>query len=120
MGDFIYICHLIQKQLEVREPVLLIEATSTRVGAWLKTFGVKLFRGTVGGGVEPVGFTVTSGLIKLIIVPGVDAGIVELLEGINNVGNDKSVGSWLTSIILPTPVTASDRFKFVEKRQNRW
>ena len=98
----------------MREPVLPIVDTSTKVGAWLKTFGVKLFRGTVGGGVEPVGFTVTSGLIKLIMVPGVDAGIVELLEGINYVGNDKSVGSWFVSITLPTPVTASDRFKFVD------
>ena len=97
----------------MREPVLLIEVTSTRVGAWLNTFGVKLFRGTVGGGVVPTGATVTSGLMTLIIVPGVDAGIVELLEGINRVGNCKSVGNKVMSITLPVPVTASERFKLV-------
>ena len=98
----------------MREPVLPIVDTSTKVGAWLKTFGVKLFRGTVGGGVVPTGLTVTSGFITLIIVPGVDAGIVELLEGINRVGNCKSVGNSVVSITLPVPVIASERFKLVD------
>ena len=52
----------------------------------MKTLGVKLFRGIVGGGVVPIGETVTSGLIMLMIVPGVDAGIVVLLAGMNNTG----------------------------------
>ena len=61
-----------------------------------------------------IGATVTSGLTTFIIVPGVDAGIVELFEGINRVGNCKSVGNREGSMTLPTPVTASVRFKLLD------
>ena len=59
-----------------RPPLLSIGATSTTDGVLSNVVGVKLFRGIVGGGVVPIGATVTSGLIMLIIVPGVEAGIV--------------------------------------------
>ena len=64
----------------------MISATVIVVGTVLNTEGVKLFRGIVGGGVVPTGTTVTSGLIILIIVPGVAAGIVATFAGINRTG----------------------------------
>ena len=56
---------------------------SSIAGVTLKSVGVKLFSGTVGGTTVPTGTTVITGLIILMIVPGVVAGIVELLAGIN-------------------------------------
>ena len=88
--------------------------TSIRVGVWLKTVGVRLFRGIVPGGTVPIGDTVTSGLTILIIVPGVEAGIVGLFDGMNKTGICNSFGSRLMSIIIPTPVTASVIFKLVD------
>ena len=73
----------------------------------MKTVGVKLFRGIVPGGVVPIGATVISGLTILITVPGVDAGIVELFEGMKSTGICNSVGNRVISIIVPTPVVAS-------------
>ena len=59
-----------EKQTDVfRPPLLSIGATSTTDGVLSNVVGVKLFRGIVGGGVVPIGATVTSGLIMLIIVP---------------------------------------------------
>ena len=60
--------------------------SSIVVGVVLKTPGVKLFRGIVAGGVVPSGATVTSGLMMLMIVPGVEAGMVVLFAGISNTG----------------------------------
>lgn len=53
----------------LRDPALLIVGISTVVGGWLKTVGVKLFSGIVGGGVVPTAATVISGDTILIIVP---------------------------------------------------
>ena len=83
--------------------------TSTKTGVWLKTVGVRLFRGIVPGGTVPIGDTVTSGLTTLIIVPGVVEGIVPLLEGIKRTGIWRLVGSTVKSFIVPTPVVASVR-----------
>ena len=70
--------------MSVKLPAFPISATVKVVGVVLNTAGVKLFSGIVGGGVEPSGTTVTSGLIMLIIVPGVEAGteqeLINLLE----------------------------------------
>ena len=93
--------------MSVKLPAFPISATVKVVGVVLNTAGVKLFSGIVGGGVEPSGTTVTSGLIMLIIVPGVEAGTVETLAGINRTGIDKSVGSTSASVTLPAPVVAS-------------
>ena len=95
-----------------RPPLLSIGATSTTDGVLSNVVGVKLFRGIVGGGVVPIGATVTSGLIMLIIVPGVEAGMVPLLAGINTTGICKSEafvapGRSVGSITLPAPVTLS-------------
>ena len=92
-----------------RPPLLSIGATSTTDGVLSNVVGVKLFRGIVGGGVVPIGDTVTSGLIILIIVPGVEAGMVPLLAGIIITGICKSValGRRVGSITLPAPVTLS-------------
>ena len=65
------------------EPGLEIVGMSRTTGVTLKSVGVKLFRGIVGGTTVPTGATVIVGVIILIIVPGVVAGIVELLAGIN-------------------------------------
>ena len=73
----------------------------------MKTLGVKLFRGIVGGGEVPIGATVTSGLIMLIIVPGVVAGIVVLFAGIKRTGICKSVGNNVVSRTIPAPVVTS-------------
>ena len=62
-------------------PVVL--ATVTVVGVWSKIVGVKLFSGIVGGGVVPTAATVISGDTILIIVPGVEAGILLEFAGIN-------------------------------------
>ena len=56
----------------------------------MNVVGVKLFSGIVAGGVVPNGATVTSGEIILTIVPGVEAGIVELFAGIKLTGIFKS------------------------------
>ena len=69
--------------------------------------GVKLFRGTEAGGVVPIGATVTSGAIILMMVPGVEAGIVPLLAGMVTTGILRSVGRSDGSITLPAPVTES-------------
>ena len=69
--------------------------------------GVKLFRGIVLGGTVPIGDTVISGLTILITVPGVVAGMVPLLDGINRTGICKVVGNRFKSITEPTPLTAS-------------
>ena len=37
------------------EPVFVADATAITVGVWSNTFGVKLFRGIVGGGIVPNG-----------------------------------------------------------------
>ena len=87
--------------------------TSTKVGVVLNVVGVKLFRGIVVGGIVPIGATVTSGLTTLITVPGVDAGIVVLLAGMNNTGRSVVVGNSVVSITSPKPVTGSVKFKFV-------
>ena len=79
----------------------------------MKTVGVKLFRGIVPGGVVPIGETVTSGFTILITVPGVDAGMVELFEGIKSTGICKSIGKRVVSITVPTPVTVSVNVKLV-------
>ena len=68
------------------EPLLSNGVSSIVVGVELKTLGVKLFRGIVVGGVVPIGATVTSGLMMLMIVPGVEAGMVVLFAGISNTG----------------------------------
>tara|TARA_B100001248_G_scaffold11026_1_gene7146 strand:+ start:2010 stop:2420 length:411 start_codon:yes stop_codon:yes gene_type:complete len=102
-----------EKQTDVfRPPLLSIGATSTTDGVLSNVVGVKLFRGIVGGGVVPIGDTVTSGLIILIIVPGVEAGMVPLLAGIIITGICKSEafvapGRRVGSITLPAPVTLS-------------
>tara|TARA_B100000212_G_C26962579_1_gene359102 strand:- start:33 stop:455 length:423 start_codon:yes stop_codon:yes gene_type:complete len=106
-----------EKQTDVfRPPLLSIGATSTTDGVLSNVVGVKLFRGIVGGGVVPIGDTVTSGLIMLIIVPGVEAGMVPLLAGIITTGICKSEtlppplvapGRRVGSITLPAPVTLS-------------
>ena len=67
----------------VKLPAFAISATVSVVGVLLNTAGVKLFSGIVGGGMVPTGTIVTSGLTMLIIVPGVEAGMVELLAGMN-------------------------------------
>ena len=90
----------------LRDPALLIVGISTVVGGWLKTVGVKLFSGIVGGGVTPIGDTVMSGVTILIIVPGVVEGIVALLAGMNIIGIVKSVGKRDKSMIVPVPVVA--------------
>ena len=90
-----------------RPPLLSIGATSTTDGVLSNVVGVKLFRGIVGGGVVPIGDTVTSGLIMLIIVPGVEAGIVLLLAGIMTTGICKFPGRSVASVTLPAPVTLS-------------
>tara|TARA_B100001989_G_C24493471_1_gene440866 strand:+ start:771 stop:1220 length:450 start_codon:yes stop_codon:yes gene_type:complete len=115
-----------EKQTDVfRPPLLSIGATSTTDGVLSNVVGVKLFRGIDGGGVVPIGDTVTSGLIMLIIVPGVEAGMVPLLAGIITTGICKSdvnpptvapspvppplvaPGRRVGSITLPAPVTLS-------------
>lgn len=93
-----------------RPPLLSIGATSTTDGVLSNVVGVKLFRGIVGGGVVPIGDTVTSGLIMLIIVPGVEAGIVLLLAGIITTGICKFPGRSVASVTLPAPVTLSTTF----------
>ena len=65
------------------------------------------------GGIVPIGATVTSGLTTLIIVPGVDAGIVVLLPGIKSTGRFKFVGNLVGSITVPIPVTGSVKSIFV-------
>ena len=100
-----------EKQTDVfRPPLLSIGATSTTDGVLSNVVGVKLFRGIVGGGVVPIGDTVTSGLIMLIIVPGVEAGIVLLLAGIITTGICKLPGRSVASVTLPAPVTLSTTF----------
>ena len=84
----------------LRDPALVIVGISTVVGGWLKTVGVKLFSGIVGGGVTPIGDTVISGVTILIIVPGVVEGIVALFAGMNIIGIVKSVGKRVKSIIV--------------------
>ena len=79
----------------------------------MKTVGVKLFRGIVDGGIVPIGETVTSGFTILITVPGVEAGIVEILAGIKSTGICRLLGNKLVSVIVPTPVTASVSVIFV-------
>jgi hypothetical protein len=95
------------------EPPLVIGVISTNVGVWLKTLGVKLFRGIVGGGVVPIGLTVISGVTTLIIVPGVVAGMVVLLAGINKIGIAISVGRAVPSTTLPIPETVSVIVRFI-------
>ena len=73
----------------------------------MNVVGVKLFRGIVAGEVEPNAATVTSGAIILIIVPGVEAGIVELFAGIKLTGICKSVGRLVGSVTDPVPVEGS-------------
>ena len=80
---------------------------SKTTGVWLKSVGVKLFRGIVGGTIDPIGLTEIDGVIILIIVPGVVAGIVELFAGINNTGIFNPVGSNVGSAISPAPVAGS-------------
>ena len=63
--------------------VVLVVDTCIVDGVWSKTLGVKLFSGIVGGGMVPTGTIVTSGLTMLIIVPGVEAGILFELAGMN-------------------------------------
>ena len=63
--------------------VVLVVDTSIVDGVWSKTLGVKLFSGIVGGGAVPTGATVISGNTMLIIVPGVEAGILFELAGMN-------------------------------------
>tara|TARA_Y100000287_G_C14189855_1_gene339649 strand:+ start:818 stop:1153 length:336 start_codon:yes stop_codon:yes gene_type:complete len=77
------------------------------VGVVLKVPGVKLFSGIVGGGGVPTGTTVISGVITLMIVPGVEEGIVETFAGINRTGIERSVGSASVSITEPAPVVVS-------------
>jgi len=97
-----------EKQVDVfRPPLLSIGATSTTAGVESNIVGVKLFRGTEAGGVVPIGDTVTSGEITLIIVPGVEAGIVPLLAGIVTTGILRSPGRSEGSVTLPVPVTLS-------------
>ena len=97
-----------EKQVDVFMPPLLsIGATSTTVGVESNIVGVKLFRGTEAGGVVPIGATVTSGAIILMMVPGVEAGIVPLLAGMVTTGILRSVGRSDGSITLPAPVTES-------------
>ena len=96
----------------LRDPVLLIVGISTVVGGWLKTVGVKLFSGIVGGGVIPIGDTVMSGITILMIVPGVVEGIVALFAGMKIIGIVKSDGSKDKSIIVPIPLVALVIFKF--------
>ena len=93
---------------------MVIVGTSIRTGVWLKTVGVKLFRGIVPGGTVPIGETVTSGLTILMIVPGVDAGIVALFAGMNNTGICRFVASRLRSIIVPMPLVASVIVKLLD------
>ena len=88
-------------------PALGILGISRIAGVTLKSVGVKLFSGTVGGTTVPTGATVTAGLTILIIVPGVVAGIVELLAGINWTGIWRSVGNNVLSVTSPIPVTSS-------------
>ena len=57
--------------------------TATVDGVWSKIVGVKLFSGIVGGGVVPIAATVISGRTILIIVPGVEAGMLLEFAGIN-------------------------------------
>jgi hypothetical protein len=73
----------------------------------LKSVGVKLFRGIVGGGEVPIGLTEMFGVMILIIVPGVVAGIVELFAGMNTTGICRPVGSRLGSVTSPAPVEGS-------------
>ena len=61
----------------------------------------------------PIAATVTSGLTILRIVPGVDAGIADMFDGMNRTGIDKSVAKRPVSITDPVPVTLSVRFKLV-------
>lgn len=63
--------------------VVLVVDTCIVDGVWSKTLGVKLFSGIVGGGAVPTGATVISGNTMLIIVPGVEAGILFELAGMN-------------------------------------
>ena len=63
--------------------VVLVVDTAIVDGVWSKTLGVKLFSGIVGGGAVPTGATVISGNTMLIIVPGVEAGILFELAGMN-------------------------------------
>ena len=65
------------------------------------------------GGIVPIGATVTSGLTTLIIVPGVDAGIVVLLAGIKSTGRFSGEVNISVLITVPTPVTESVKSKFV-------
>ena len=80
---------------------VIVDGTVTNV------CGVKLFRGIVGGGVVPTGTTVTSGLITLMIVPGVAAGIVETFAGINRTGIARPLGNKSGFVTLPEPVVES-------------
>ena len=66
------------------EPLLSISGISRSSGITLNTDGVKLFSGIADGNCVPIGETEISGLITLIIVPGVVAGMTELFEGITN------------------------------------
>ena len=63
--------------------VVLVVDTCIVDGVWSKTLGVKLFSGIVGGGAVPTGATVISGNTMLMIVPGVEAGILFELAGMN-------------------------------------
>ena len=89
------------------KPGFDIVGISRTAGVTLKSVGVKLFSGTVGGTTVPTGATVTDGFTILIIVPGVVAGIVELLAGINWTGIWRSVGNSVLSATSPIPVTSS-------------
>ena len=62
------------------DPVVV---TVTVAGVWSKIVGVKLFSGIVGGGAVHTGATVISGNTILIIVPGVEAGMLFEFAGIN-------------------------------------
>ena len=91
----------------VKLPEFAISATVSVVGVLLNTAGVKLFSGIVGGGTVPTETIVTSGLTMLIIVPGVEAGIVETLAGMNKTGMERPVGNRSTLLTEPAPVVVS-------------
>ena len=91
----------------VKLPEFAISATVSVVGVLLNTAGVKLFSGIVGGGTVPTETIVTSGLTMLIIVPGVEAGIVETLAGMNKTGMERPVGNRSALLTEPSPVVVS-------------
>ena len=90
----------------VKLPAFAISATVSVVGVLLNTASVKLFSGIVGGGMVPTGLLCLR-INNVNTVPGVEAGIVETLAGMNRTGIERPVGNRSAFVTEPAPVVVS-------------